>query len=412
MSETFRVADAGEIPELARLVGHSFVGRSQERLEEALAKGPYGRAETLWVGEEDDLPTSVCHLLRLVQWVGGVQIPTMGLAMVAVSPTHRRRGVARRLVASGLRHARERGDLASALYPFRISFYEGLGYGLAGEAHQYRLPPEALPDAPERVGVRLAESAADRRALRDVYDRWVQGENGQLDRDDGEWSKVLEEEGRAAALYRGESGEPEGYAIIRYRVDLPPAERFLEVEERAWLTPAARRGIYAWLGSLGDQWRQIAYRAHPDEGFGDAVREPRLPPGSAPGWGLWFPSATLLAGPMFRLLDVPAAWAARRVAEDAALTISLEVSDEQIPENNGAWRLRLEQGRVEVVRSATQPADATLRTPVRSLSRIYIGALTPSAAVEAGAAEIDRADVLPRLDAALRLRRPWTFDRF
>jgi predicted acetyltransferase len=412
MSERFRFAREEELSDLAAMVGHSFVGRPQEKVEEILGRGSLGGLEVLWVGEEaDGRVTSACHLLRLEQWFGGAKLPTMGLAMVAVSPARRRRGVAGRLVTAGLRHARERGDALSALYPFRIRFYEGLGYGLAGEAHQYMVPPENLPDAPDRARVEMVRSDADRDAVRLVYDRWAPRENGQLVRREGNWKRAWEN-ASAGAVYRDEHGEPQGYALLRYRTDLPPESRFLDVEERAWLTPAARRGILAWLGTLGDQWRLVAYRAHPEEGFADGVREPRLPPGSAPGWGLWFPAATLLVGPMVRILDMEAAWSARRVATDADLTVGLEVADEAVPENAGAWRLRLEGGAVSVERSAAGGVDVTLRLKISTLSRIFAGAMSPTAAVDHGIAEADRADRLAALDAALRMRRPWTFDRF
>lgn len=407
-TEIFRPARSDELPQLARLIGHSFVGRTREQLREMVER--IG-VEPLWVAEQAGRPVAACHLHAFRQWIAGVAVPMMGLGTVAVAPTHRRRRLAGRLVGAGLRRARERGDLVSALYPFRVAFYEALGYGLAGAAHQYLLPPESLPDAPERGGVTLVEGEAELRALRAVYDRWAPTQTGQLARSEREWQKVWDGDDRAGVLYRDAAGEPQGYAIVRYRADLPPQERFLEVEERAWLTAAAQRALYGWLASLGDQWRLIAYRAHPDEGFEHRVREPRLPLGSAPGWGLWFPAATLLAGPMFRLLDVPGAWRARRVADEARLTLVLEVRDAVLPENDGPWRLRLEGGRV-AVEPGGGTADATLRLAVSTLSRLYVGALAPSAAVEAGLAALDRPDVLPRLDAALRLPRPWTFDRF
>jgi predicted acetyltransferase len=56
------------------------------------------------------------------------------------------------MVREAFRHSLERGDLASALYPFRVTFYERLGYGLAGEVLQYQLPPESLPDDPRSAG--------------------------------------------------------------------------------------------------------------------------------------------------------------------------------------------------------------------------------------------------------------------
>lgn len=415
MSETFRPARPEELPELVRLVSHSFVGRPPGAHEEHLGAGPWGGVETLWVAEEEGRLTAACQLLPLRMWVGGAQVPVMGLGTVAVSPAHRRQGLAARLVLSGMRHARKRGDHATALYPFRTAFYGRLGYGLAGEAHQYQIAPEMLPDAPERAGIELAESAAARAELRAVYARWAERQAGQLVRTDGAWAKVLEGDDRVAVLYRSPEGVPEGYAVARYRVGPAPLERALEVEERAWLTSAARRGIYAWLASLGDQWRQLLYRAHPEERLAERLQEPRLPTGAAPQWRLWYPSATLLRGPMFRLLDVPAALASRPRYGDASLEVELAVEDVQIPENNGPWRLVLREGSPTVERAtAAMPpaADGAIALSVTTLSRLYVGALRPSEALDAGLLTLDHAESLAALERAFRVPRPWTFDPF
>lgn len=415
MSETFRPARAGEIPELARLVTHSFPvqGRTVEWWENTLRDDPRGGVESLWVGESGGRLAAGAQVLRLRQWIGGAAFPVMGLAMVSISPAHRRRGMAGRMVRQAFRHSLERGDLASALYPFRVTFYERLGYGLAGEALQYQLPPESLPDDPEERGrVALVQDDADRAALRSVYDRWVPTQTGQMERGERSWNAGWESPLLAHAVYRGPDGEPEGYATVRYRPDLPVAARFAEVEERAWLTPRAQRGIYAWLSSLGDQHRQIVYRAHPEEDFGERVQEPRLPSGGAPNWGIWFPSASLLVGPMFRLLDVPGALALRTAPEDAALTVTLEVRDDDLPANAGPWRLRVEGGRMHAERATGAASGPTLALPVRTLSRIFIGAVTPSRAVATGHAAIDDPSALEMLDRAFRVPRPWTFERF
>ena len=412
MSETFRAAREDELEEVAKLVAHSFVAHSAAAHEQALRKGPWGGVETLWVAEEGDRLVGACQLLPLQQWVGGVAVPVMGLGTVTVAPTHRRRGLAARLIRSAMHEARGRGHLASALYPFRVSFYERLGYGRAGEAHQYRVPPEVIPDAPERTGVKLLEDEEDAAAVRAIYERWVRSQSGQLERSDEAWSRILDPDDRAAVLYRNEAGEAEGYAIVRYRSDLPVNDRFLDVQERAWLTSRARRGLYAWLGSLGDQWRLLVYRAHVNERFGDRIEEPRIPPGSEPGWNLWFPSAVLLRGPMFRLLDLPGAFRSRPNFGRQSMTIGLEVEDEQIPENAGHWCLTLDEGSPTIERGEVTGVDATMKVSSEILSRIFIGALTPSEAVNQSAIWIEGLDMLPALNAAFSLPRPWTFDGF
>lgn len=416
MSETYRPARPEEVSEVARLEMHSFPStlRDQAWWEDRLVNGPNGGLESLWVGEENGRLVAACQLFWKRQWIGGEALPVMGLGSVAIAPTHRRRGLAQRFLTAAFEHTRERGDIGSALYPFRASFYEKLGYGLAGEAHQYQIPPALLPDDREaRERVRLVDTEDDEAAMRAVYAEAVRTQTGQMDRTERNWTNVWGGEGQAAVVYWGEGGEAEGYAIVRYRSDLPVTQRFLEVEERMWLTLGAQRGIYAWLSSLGDQWREVVYRAHPEEGFGDRISEPRLPLLANPGWGLWFPSATLLRGPMFRLLDVPGALARRTLVGDAEMTLALEVDDEQVPENRGPWRVRLEGGRMEVepLRDAGA-VDASLSLPVETLSRIYIGALAPWQAVAGGLASIDRPEVIQVLDFAFHLPRPWMFDRF
>ncbi|HZG42188.1 MAG TPA: GNAT family N-acetyltransferase [Longimicrobium sp.] len=415
MSETFRPARPDEIDDVARLEAHSFPApdRGHEWWEDFLLNGPHGGLEALWVAEERGRLVGACQLLWMRQWIGGVAMPVMGLGSVAIAPTHRKRGLATRLLIAGFEHARERGDVGSVLYPFRASFYEGLGYGLAGEAHQYQVPPSLLPDdKQERMRVRMVDSEDDEAAMRAIYREAAQRlQTGQLDRTERNWRQSWKRDDLAAVLYWGESGEAEGYAIVRYRADLPIDRRFIELEERVWLTLPAQRGIYAWLSSLGDQWREVVYRAHPEEGFGDRLSEPRLPLLSAPSWGLWFPSATLLRGPMFRVLDVPGALAMRQLAVSCDMTLVLEVEDEQVAENRGPWRVHLDGRRMEVEPYTGGPVDATMRLPVDTLSRIFIGAIAPWQAVAGGLATIDRPAVIQRLDQALTVPKPWMFDR-
>lgn len=416
MSISFRYALAEEVPVVGRLASHSFpaASRPPEWWTDQLQRPLYGGGhDSIWVGEEAGGGlAAACQMHPLQQWIAGESLPCMGLGTVAIAPTHRRRGLAGQLVTAGLRAARERGDLVSALYPFRISFYARLGYGLAGEALQYRVAPDCFPDSDERLRVELVDGAPQRAEVREAYAAWAPTQTGQVQRTTRLWEHLLSPADRALFAYRGASGRVEGYALLIYRTDLAPQDRFLEVEELVCTTDAARSGLYAFLGSLGDQWRQILLRARPSDRLADRLQEPRLPPGAAPGWGLWFPAATLLYGPMFRLVDLAGAWARRRVEPDVSLTVALDVQDEQIADNAGPWRLRLQGGRAVAERGGAGTADLSLRLSVSTLSRLFVSALTPGAAVAAGLAEADRPQLLPSLERALRLPEPWTFDRF
>jgi predicted acetyltransferase len=412
LSPVFRAGGADDVPAFARLGVHSFpgVGASAEQWEQILSDPTLGGIATHWVGEDDGRLVAACRLLRFRQWIGGAAIPIMGLAAVAISPADRRRGLAAQLTTSGFHRARERGDVASALYPFRTSFYRKLGYGLAGEVQQFQIPPAALPDDPGRERVRLAETATDRGAVAAVYERWAPTQSGQLQRDASAWDRVWEG-GRHGVIYREQGGDPAGYAVFRYLADAHRGARAVEVEEIAWLSTPARLALFGWIRSLSDQWDRILYRALPDQRFADHLAEVRFPMEGVPRWHFWFGAAFTLYGPMFRLLDLPGAWNARRWIGGSDFALNLLVDDIQVPENAGAWTLAV-RGEAGSLERRSGAADATLTLGIEALSRIYIGALSPSAAVAAGLATIDPGAALPRIDAALRVPGPWMFDRF
>lgn len=414
MSLIFRSARLEEVPAVARIVSHSFPwkGATQRELEEVLTESPLGGLSDLWVGEDDGRIVASCLLYSFRQWIGRREIPAMGLGAVAISATSRRRGLAGRLIGSAFEVARERGDLTSALFPFRTSFYRKLGYGLAGEIQQYRIPPTALPDDDGRRRVELVESSEDRSALMAVYDRWAPRQTGQMVRTPRSWEQVWQKDTRRAVLHRDEDGTPTGYAVFRYAQDPAKNYRAIEVEEIVWIGRAARAALYGWMASLSDQWEEIVYRAHPDEGFAEHLAETRFPRDDGPRWHYWFPAATTMYGPMFRLLDVAGAWRSRRVRPGPALRVALEVHDPSIDANAGDWLLTIEDGAVEVEKGPGEGADLRLRLGIDALSRIYIGAISSGLAVRTGIAHADDESRLGQLEKLLRVPRPWTFERF
>lgn len=403
-------------------MAHSFPGptRPLSWWQDQLQAPVYGGgAETLFIGELDGRTVAACQLHPLRQWVAGDAFAVAGVGTVSISPAHRRRRLAAELMTAALHAAHERGDVAAALYPFRTSFYENLGYGRAGQVVQYQVRTGVLPDSAERFRVELLEDDASRGEALELYGVWSRDQTGQLERSRRLWDVLCTAPDRALAGYRSADGRLAGYALVTYRTDLPRRERFLEVEELVWTSTSARRGLYGWLASLGDQWEQLLLRALPSHQLGEWLSEPRLPHGAAPLWGLWEPAATLLMGPMCRIVDLRAAWTRRRVANAAALTVMLHVRDEQIPANDGSWQLDLEDGAVSVRQGAAVGSGgsagavaAELRLGIGALSRVFIGALSTTAGVEAGIIECDRPELLARLDAALALPEPWTFDRF
>jgi predicted acetyltransferase len=408
----FRFAHPDEIPSLTRLVSHSFIGRSSEFWARQLQDPAYGGGKmVLYVGYDKEAPVASMQLFPLRQWVARKPLAMAGVGTVAVSPAYRQKGVAGKLMQQALRAAVERGDVASALYPFRTSFYQKLGYGLAGVALQYLVSPDSLPASDERARIELMHDDAHHEELRKLYNTWIQTQTGQLERSAAMWKSHFEAVDSVIAAYRNERGELEGYAFALYRADLQKTDRYLDVNEMVWTTDAARKGLFGWLATLGDQWQQIMLRGLPSHHLDEMIRDPKRPYHAVSGWGLWWPVGTQLYGPMFRLLDLEKTWTGRTAGAGKEMSVAVHLTDGQIEENSGDWRLEIAADGCQITRGSGG-ADVALRMDVSTLSRLYCSAITPSVAFQSSLLECDRPDRLTALDEALRLPEPWMFDRF
>ena len=67
--------------------------------------------------------------------VPGGALPCAGVTVVGVLPSHRRRGLLRRMMDAQLRDVRERGEPIAALWASEETIYGRFGYGLASLSH-------------------------------------------------------------------------------------------------------------------------------------------------------------------------------------------------------------------------------------------------------------------------------------
>jgi len=104
-----------------------------------------------------------------------------------------------------------------------------------------------------------------------------------------------------------------------------------------------------------------------------------------------------------RVLDVAGALTQRGYATDG--TIVLEVSDAQIPEQDGCWQLRVVDGEASCTRTSAAP---DLRLGVASLSTVYLGGVRTTQLVAAGRVVEVTPGAASRLDRMLATPfAPW-----
>ena len=364
-----RPAEERDARPLAELWAEAFPGerRADVRLE-ALLEGtePYGGLETCWVAEDGLALVGGlrCYPLRMHLW--GRVFSVLGIVSVAVVPSARRQGIGLWMCERAIRNGLEGGVALSALYPFRAGFYGRMGYALVGALHRYRFSAADLARVPggERVRRLGPEEAA--RHLPGLYEVLLSRTNGLIERTPEMWRSRLDEGDPIYGLLE-EGGALLGYVTVRGRRSKIPERATLAVRELLATDEAAYGALLGWLSAQRDQWPRVRYDALPGERFHVRLPHPRIP-GHGPARGLWFPSATLLRGPMLRILDL------RRVLEAVGFREEegLPVVDKQIPENAGTW-----VGTSEGPIRGKAPGDAERTLSIARVTELFVAGALP-----------------------------------
>ncbi|BCJ44885.1 UPF0256 protein [Actinoplanes ianthinogenes] len=313
--------------------------------------------------------------------VPGAVLSAAHISSVGVRPTHRRRGL-----LTALMH-RQLADIAAAgrepiavLWASETGIYPRFGYGLASSRLKFSIMnrevrltvPPAEPAGRLRMGAPLALLSD----LSKLYDRLRTTRPGWSDRDDRWWRYVLTDakdhrDGATqqyAVVHDGPGG-PTGYALWRvmhsWNDHGPDAE--VQVREVVADDPQTYQALWRFLLGI-DLTRRVSWKlAAVDEPLQHLVDEPRRL------------GATLGDGLFIRLVDLPAALAARRYL--APVDVVLEVADPILPANAGRWRLTGGPDGAACVRTG-DPADLTCS--VTDLGAAYLGGTSLQALAAAG----------------------------
>jgi len=206
---------------------------------------------------------------------GGSVVPTAGVTVVGVLPTHRRRGILRSMMRAQLDDVRERGEPLAALFASEETIYNRYGYGLASLNLQFEIdkPNGAFRPGVQTAGrVRLVDASTAAVQMPGVYEAVRKLTPGMLERSSSWWEHRLiadPEESRFGAGAKHFAvleidGEPKAYAIYRLHVsfgDLGPETR-LQTTEVIAADTVATASIWRYL--LDIDWTQtVTARVQP-----------------------------------------------------------------------------------------------------------------------------------------------------
>ncbi|WP_194908492.1 GNAT family N-acetyltransferase [Catenulispora rubra] len=324
---------------------------------------------------------------------GGTTVPTAGVTMITVKPTHRRRGILTAMMRHQLHGWHERGEEPVAtLQASEPAIYGRFGYGLATQQVDLKVPRgdnglSAVPGSDKfRLRMLPPTEAYDR--CQEVFEANRLGRPGMLPRVGEGWrdsaladDEFARDEAGPLRCVLAEDADGRAVGFARYRVkedfDNPAhPDCKVRVQEVYGRDLASYVAMWRFLLDL-DLTSEVHASVPVDDPLMYLLTDTRR-------------SLPQLRDDMYlRLVDVDRALAARRYS--GPVDVVLEVADSFCPWNAGRWRLRGDADGA-VCERTTDPADLVLG--VRELGSAYLGGLSLSALARAGRVEELRAGTL------------------
>lgn len=339
----------------------------------------------------------------------GRELPTHLVTAVTVRPTHRRRGLLRKMITADLAQARSEGLAMAALTASEATIYGRFGFGAATFTTSIEI------DTRERFGIAAPSGGmvevADPEVLLDVgpqvFERFHRSTTGSMGRQDayrhriaGQWSEEKPEPDKSvrAALHYDDDGRVDGYVSYKFAGwDTNPFT--MKVRDLVAATDEAYLALWKYLGAI-DLVERIK--------FPMASLQDPLP------WAMSDRRGYTVTGDedvlWLRILDPVKALEARSYSADGALI--LDITD-PMGWTGGRYRLQASGGQalVEALESQTEDADVALS--INALGSLYLGGVSARTLAAAGEVQARTGESLQLLEALFnRQEQPYCITHF
>lgn len=327
-------------------------------------------------GLSNDVPVATFgHMVKTIN-AGAATIPVWMITDVTVAPTHRRRGLMRRLMTENLDAAATAGAPVAVLTASEGEIYQRFGFGPATREARVRVdtssrfrlrarpddggqvvmvgPDEAWPLL-EKVSARHHDVTRGSVGRPTYYEAWLQG---------FDWDEMSEDRKQRLAVRLAANGEPDGF--VAYAVKRSDDTAEVEVRDIVTSTPEAHLALWQFLADL-DLAEVVTGPAPVVDPLGHALVNHRVRRVTAMPDHLWV-----------RVLDVPTALEARPWFGDDRLNVRV-VDD--LGHADGTFCIDSVSGRASVAPTSGE-ADVTI--DVETLATLYLGDVTVDPLARAG----------------------------
>jgi predicted acetyltransferase len=346
-------------------------------------------ADRSWVVDDDGRIVGNCCIDSMdvtVPGSPGQECPLVrmaGVSAVGVHPTHRRRGLLRRMMAEMLADGRDRREPVAGLIASESIIYGRFGFGRATDWATFEIDTRAsafVRPAPA-LDLQLVDKAEAVRRLPPLFELTRRRRAGEPSRTQAWWDKHMADKPHHRGGGRGAFTAVCDGGYVRYRAHegnpLQADPGRVVVEELRGVTPEVEAGLWRYVLDLDLVGRVRVLRRPVD----DPVR-----------WRLADPRQLRVTSMddrlHLRILDVTAALERRRYRASGRLVLDLvapQVEEKDDPAV-GVWTLEAGPDGAQC-RPARPGEEADLRMEVTDLGTLYLGGFTASAMSAGGRIE-------------------------
>ena len=328
-----------------------------------LERGKEGKPDEAlhWAAfDEDGEMMSTLTVPAYQMWFDGQSVRMGGIGGVSTLPQYRKRGGIRGCFEALLPELYRRGYDFSYLYPFSTAFYRKFGYESCVQKQLVTVELRGLRENYFTGTYRLAEPGWDLSAdVCTVDARWHRAHNMSVlhGQEDYSWVTKLDPAAGDKYLYVWYDGDdPSAYVLFQPEGATLRCDRF-------HFTSA--RGFRALLGLLQTM---SSDRSHARFYLPESKALRYL----LPEWSLGAAGWQILSGGMVRVIRVEEVLKKAKCLGTGQVTLA--ISDSQIPQNTGTFRVRFQDGHVTEATATDAPPDASM--PISAFSALISGICT------------------------------------
>lgn len=356
--------------ELFSIAFESAMDSSKSAMEvyEETVKNPKSREDVYWqerwAAFEDDDRTMMSFFSAKpfpVQFDGNVYRMT-GIGGVSSLPQYRRSGGIRGCFEAALPAMYQDGAAFSYLYPFSTAYYRKFGYEMGCSVLQYhvrldykRFAADGFCALAEPGNLMYDEICRIYRVWQEKYNMMIANESYEFD-----WALKSDpvKNQEFTYVYRSKENVPLGYMTVKQVTESDG--RNLQCTRFCCVNAEGLKGLLNLLLSLGTDHAYATFSLPSDMDLSLIL----------PEWSMGAASAKKIFAGMVRVINVKKVLLGARYRGSGSL--SIQISDRQIPENCGVFTVQFRDGRALSI-DQNDAAAPDLSMGINEFSRLIIG---------------------------------------